>query len=152
MSKLSEQGINNFYKGYNCAQSVVLTFKDILNLDEDTLLKLASGFGGGIGRLREVCGAFSGAIMVISLVKGYYELNDDLKDEHYKRVQQLGKRFKEINKSLYCRDLLELDHESDDYHASRRNDEYYNKRACCVKAIESAVLLTEEELKDKWQE
>ena len=91
----------NFKNGYNCAQSVCLAFVDKLNLDEKTILKLSSSFGGGMGRLREVCGAVSAMFIIAGILKGYDASNDDaLKANHYKLIQDLAQKFK--NKHKYA--------------------------------------------------
>ena len=70
---------SNFLKGYNCAQSVALAFKDELNMEEKTIALLVSGFGGGMGRMREVCGCVSGMVFVLSYLYGYSEPKDNQK-------------------------------------------------------------------------
>ena len=97
----------NFKAGYNCAQAVVLAFKEELGIDAETLLKLSSSFGGGLARLREVCGAVSGGAMVLGILGGYTSPTDNTsKTEHYKRVRQFTEAFKEENGSIICRELL----------------------------------------------
>ena len=84
-----------FLQGYNCAQAVFLAFADVTGFDKETALKLSSSFGAGMGCLREVCGAVSGAFMVAGLLWGYDELNDARKKEHYALVQEIARRFEE---------------------------------------------------------
>ena len=104
-----ELGETYFKQGYNCAQSVVLAFIDKLNVDEKTALTLISGFGGGFGRMREVCGAVSGMVAVLSAVEGYSNPTDnDAKMELYKKIQTLMGEFKNENGSYICRELLSL--------------------------------------------
>ncbi len=96
-----------FRNGYNCAQAVLMAFADVTGLEPDTAARLASSFGGGLGRMREVCGAVSGASMVLGLVKGYADPTDaDAKKAHYHLVQEFARRFREKNGSIICRDLL----------------------------------------------
>ena len=84
-----------FKEGYNCAQSVFLTYADKYGFNKDTALKLSSSFGGGMGRLREVCGAVSAMFMIAGLESGYIENNnDEIKAEHYTRIQNLANEFK----------------------------------------------------------
>lgn len=84
-----------FREGYNCAQSVVLAFAEEMNMDEKTAAKLSSSFGGGMGRLREVCGAVSGMFLVAGMIKGYDCPDDDEnKAEHYRLIQSLAEEFK----------------------------------------------------------
>lgn len=131
--------IENFLSGCNCSQAIMLAFCDITGLDEKTALKLSSSFGGGMGRLREVCGAFSGILMVVGCLYGYDEVkNPELKKEHYKRVQELAEAFKKATKgisksdgSIVCRELLGLNKdENSDFTPTERTPEFYRKRPC----------------------
>lgn len=131
MSQRSDRVKELFESGYNCSQSVVLAFKDELNLDEKTLAMMASCFGGGMGRLREVCGTVSGMFMVYGLMNGYYIPKDNVhKTENYKAVQELAAEFKRRNGSIICRELLGLDKPEGTYIPSERTEEYYKKRPC----------------------
>ena len=124
-------GEKYFKMGYNCAQSVVLAFKDILGIDEKTAVTLVSGFGGGFGRMREVCGAVSGMTAVLSALEGYCDPgNDTAKMELYKKVQALMKEFKEINGSYICHELLSLSEGASSPVPEKRTDAYYKKRPC----------------------
>lgn len=126
-----EQAKEYFYEGYNCSQSLVLAFKDLINLDEETLVKLASSFGGGMGRLREVCGAVSGMFMVIGILYGYSDpQNGGSKAEHYGRVQELANRFEAKYGSIVCRELLGLTQKHDAPTPEARTKDYYAKRPC----------------------
>ena len=90
-----ELGISYFKQGYNCAQAVVKTFASEIGIDEDIAIKLISGFGGGFGRMREVCGAVSGMVAVLSAVKGYSNPTaNQEKMDLYKTVQSLMNEFK----------------------------------------------------------
>ena len=96
-----------FREGYNCAQAVFIAFCDKTGFDKDLAAKTASSFGGGLGRMREVCGAVSGAAMVLGVLKGYADPADhDAKKAHYALVQEFARRFKEYNGSIICRELL----------------------------------------------
>lgn len=119
-----------FLKGYNCSQAVVLSFKDKLNLDESTLLKISSPFGGGMGRLREVCGTVSGMFMVLGLLYGYDEADQDAKKKLYERVQELAKQFELDNGSIVCRELLGLSEKHSIATPDARTSQYYKKRPC----------------------
>jgi C_GCAxxG_C_C family probable redox protein len=97
-----------FESGYNCSQAVFGAFSDLTGLDIDTAMKLSSSFGGGMGRLREVCGAVSGMFMVLGMLYGYSDPDDkEAKSEHYKRIQALAGEFKQIHGSIVCRELLD---------------------------------------------
>lgn len=126
-----ETAMANFRKGYNCSQSIVLTFADLLPVEEKTLLSLASSFGGGMGRLREVCGAVSGMFMVAGILYGYDgPETGEVKAEHYARIQELAHRFEEKNGSIVCRELLGLNVRHDVPVPEARTEEYYKKRPC----------------------
>ena len=138
-----------FKEGYNCAQAVFLAFADDLKIDKNTVIKLTSSFGGGMGRLREVCGAVSGMFMVVGMFKGYTDpKNNNAKIEHYKMIQELAKRFKEINNSIICRELLGLSVKSESPTPQLRTDEYYKKRPC-VKFVGDAARILEEMIRQE---
>lgn len=126
-----ELGEKYFLEGYNCAQSVALAFSSEVGLDNDTLLKVISGFGGGFGRMREVCGAVSGMVFVISSVCGYVSPTDnDNKMALYKKVQDLMNKFKEQNGTYICRELLSLPDGPSTPTPEKRTETYYKKRPC----------------------
>lgn len=127
----AELAMAYFEEGYNCSQSVFLAFCDEYDMDFEIALKISSSFGGGMGRLREVCGAVSGMFMVAGLIYGYTDpQNHKAKTEHYERIQLLAKEFKEKNKSILCRDLLGLGAGTDNPEPELRTPEYYKKRPC----------------------
>ena len=139
-----EKAMQRFHDGYNCAQSVVLAFEDMLTIDVDTALKMASPFGGGMGRLREVCGSVSGMFMVLGFLKGYTEPeNYDGKKELYERVQELARRYEEANGSIVCRDLLGLEVKKEAATPEKRTEQYYKKRPC-VELVGSATEILEQ--------
>lgn len=126
-----EMAMANFMKGYNCSQSIVLAFSDMLDIDEKSLLKIASSFGGGMGRLREVCGSVSGMFMVAGLLYGYDgPETGQVKADHYARIQELAHRFEEQHGSIVCRELLGLNVRHDVPVPEARTTEYYKKRPC----------------------
>lgn len=119
-----------FLEGCNCSQAVFCAFSDLVGLDIDFAKKLSSGFGGGMGRLRETCGAVSGMVMAASAIYGYSDTSDpELKHECYKLVQALCKRFREEAGSISCRELLGLSGASDPY-SPPRTEEFYKTRPC----------------------
>lgn len=131
MGIYSEKAVNNFKSGYNCAQSVFLAFAEDFGLDKETALMLSSSFGGGMGRLREVCGAVSSMFAIAGLKEGYVSPNDDeAKAKHYERIQALAKIFKTRFGTIICRELLELPEGADSPIPSKRTDEYYKTRPC----------------------
>lgn len=134
-----------FEEGYNCSQAVVLAFAENFGLDKKTAVMIASPFGAGMGRLREVCGAVSGMFMVLGLKYG----NDDPKNfqaktELYKKVQNLAESFKQENGSIICRELLGLPQKGASAPVpEKRTEEYYKKRPCS-QIVEYAADLLEE--------
>ncbi|MEG0895407.1 MAG: C-GCAxxG-C-C family protein [Oscillospiraceae bacterium] len=140
----SQKAVDYFKQGYNCCQSVFAAFADEMNLDFETALRLSSSFGGGMGRLREVCGAVSGMFMVAGMLYGYCELDDTKKMEHYKLIQELANKFKQKNyDTIICRELLkELSVDSSPI-PSKRDAEYYKVRPC-VKFVEDATEILDE--------
>jgi C_GCAxxG_C_C family probable redox protein len=104
-----EKAENLFQSGYNCSQSVIGALSGELGADFDAVLRLAQPFGGGMGRMREVCGAVSGMLMALGMASGSSDASDkDAKDREYALVQQLASRFRERNGSILCRELLGL--------------------------------------------
>ena len=137
-----EAAMANFMKGYNCSQSVVLAFADMFDIDEATLSKLSSSFGGGMGRLREVCGSVSGMFMVAGLLYGYDgPETGQLKADHYARIQELARRFEEKHGSIVCRELLGLSVRHDVPVPEARTSEYYKKRPCPEMIGDAAEIL-----------
>lgn len=133
-----------FKSGYNCAQSVFCTFAEDVGMDFETALKLSSSFGGGMGRLREVCGAVSAMFMIAGLKYGYTSNNDDItKENHYAIVQALGKIFEEQNGSIICRELLELDVKHDVPKPNARTEEYYATRPCEEFVVSAVKIISE---------
>lgn len=131
VQKYKERAVENFYKGYNCTQSVMLAFSDLHHMDEKTSLLISSSFGGGMGRLREVCGAVSGMFMVAGLLYGYDGPKQyEEKKEHYERIQYLAQQYQKENGSIVCRELLGLGNGKDAPAPSKRTKEYYKKRPC----------------------
>ena len=147
----SETARELFLKGYNCSQAVLCAFEDVTGLDRETAAKLASSFGGGMGRMREVCGCVSGALMVLGLARGYAvpepgSAGDDvheLKKNHYALVQEFAKRFREKNGSIICRELLTGVNTTPGCEPEVRTDEYYKKRPCPDLAACAAKILDE---------
>ncbi len=148
----AEKAVDAFYEGYNCAQSVVKAFADHpkvkeLGLSEERFLALASSFGGGMGRLREVCGAVSAMFMIDGLLEGYgTPETGDVKKAHYARVQDLAKAFKEQHGTIICRELLGLPEGASDPEPAPRTDRYYDTRPC-PHLIRSAAMILAEKLK-----
>ncbi len=132
-----------FESGYNCAQAVLLAFCDELGLEKETAIMISAPFGGGMGRLREVCGTVSGMNMALGMFFGKYEPKDNSKKaELYKTVQQLAEQFKADNGSIICRDLLGLRIEGKDKPVpEKRTESYYKARPCSELCRYAADLL-----------
>lgn len=131
-----------FEQGYNCSQAVFGAFAEELGVDFDVALKLSSSFGGGMGRMREVCGAVSGMLMVAGIKYGYNSPSDDVsKSEHYRLVQELANEFKEKHDSIICRELLNLNVEIDSPEPSPRTAEYYKTRSCADFVYDAAEII-----------
>ena len=143
-----EKAMQSFLDGYNCSQCMMLAFEDYLTIDIDTALKIASPFGGGMGRLREVCGSVSGMFMVFGFLKGYSDpSNYDEKKELYAHIQELGRRFEEENGSIVCRELLGLNTKHDSATPEKRTENYYKKRPC-AELVGSATDILEQYLNE----
>ena len=132
-----------FKSGYNCAQAVIGAFCDDLGLDFDTTMKLSEGFGGGIGRMRLTCGAVSGMVMVAGMMLSRGEKEGDTRMEVYGKVQELAEKFKEMNGSIVCAELLG-ENTNTKPKPDARTDAYYKKRPC-VELVKDAVKIVEEE-------
>ncbi len=137
-----EKAMALFCEGYNCAQSVVLAFSDLVDVDEATLSRMSCSFGGGIGRLREVCGAVSGMSMVAGLLRGYEgPESGSVKVNHYTLVQNLAKAFEAQNGAIVCRELLGLQQKHDDPTPEMRTEQYYQSRPCAELVGSAAEIL-----------
>ena len=142
----AEKARNLFKDGYNCAQAVVLAFEDVTGLDHTIATKLSASFGGGMGRLREVCGAVSGCFTVLGILMGPEDPNDyGAKKAHYAIIQEAAAKFREANGSYICRDLLQLDGASAPA-PEARTEEYYTRRPC-DEYVAMAAAITEEMLR-----
>ncbi len=137
-----ERAVDNFMNGYGCCQSVVAAFADLYGLDATMAKRIGAGFGGGVGRLRMMCGAVSGIVILAGLDSGQTEGDDrEGKSACYKVVQDLLGKSKAQNGSLICAELLGLkgyEKAISSYVASERTAEYYKTRPC-VAQVESAA-------------
>ena len=141
-----EQAYEYFKSGYNCCQSIAAAYADVLGLSPEMAARLSSGFGGGMGRLREVCGAVSGMVFVASAVKGYSDPKDNArKKELYALIQKLAGEFERENGSIVCRVLLGLSVKKDVPTPSERTESYYQKRPC-GELVRMAAEILEKEL------
>ncbi|MBO5548798.1 MAG: C_GCAxxG_C_C family protein [Prevotella sp.] len=146
------RAVDYFMQGYGCCQSVVAAFSDLYGMDEEMALKVGAGFGGGVGRLRMMCGAVSGLVVLAGLDCGETDgSNREGKSACYKVVQDLLEQFKQANGSIICAEILGLQgHEKavSTYEASPRTAEYYKTRPCAAK-VESAARIFANYLRQK---
>lgn len=142
----SEQAKALFHRGANCAQAVLGAFASECGLTEETAFRIASGFGGGIGRMREVCGAVSGMVLTANFLCGQSDISDkSAKDAHYARIRILTDAFRKNTGSVVCRTLLGLDKEQVDQTVSEeRTQQYYKKRPCAELVALAAEILEKE--------
>lgn len=141
MGKKGEMATALFYQGYNCSQSVAAAFCEETGLDRALMLRLSVGLGGGMGRLREVCGAVSGAALVLGLLYG--DDSPTSKAVVYPMVQQLAGQYRAENGSIVCKELLGLTKPEGSPMPEARTPEYYKKRPCPALIARMADLLAE---------
>ena len=141
--------------GYNCCQAVVLAYCDLFGMDEKTAASLSSGFGGGMGRMREVCGSVSGMVMLSGMLSPADNPSDKAgRTANYALVQEVAGEFRNINGSIICRELLGLDKKPAEGQAtsespvpSDRTAEYYKKRPC-EELVKISARITGERIKN----
>lgn len=148
MTEREKQAVKNFADGHNCAQSVLMAYADVLGLTQAQAAMVAVGHGGGMGRLRLHCGAFSAAVMLAGALEG----TDGAKKEHrpmtYARVQEIHRRFVEKNGTVSCAELLGRAGVPEDPTPEERTPEYYAKRPC-ARIIRSACQIIDDMLAEK---
>lgn len=143
MDRVNE-AVSLFEEGYNCCQSVFAAFSDRYGLDRETALKISASFGGGMGRMREVCGTVSGMALVCGLETGSTDGRDsDAKKHNYEVMRELADRFRENNGTIICRELLGLDRAPQSARPEERTADYYKKRPCKRLVQEAAEILTQ---------
>lgn len=131
-----------FLSGYNCAQAVAVAFHEELGLTEPQAAKMVSAFGGGMGRMREVCGAVSGMLFVLGALYGYDSPGDDVrKKKLYGEVQALAGKFRQENGSIICREILK--NPPADPNPTPRTADFYAKRPCARMVMTAARLMEE---------
>ena len=147
MSK-KDEAMALFKSGANCSQAVLGAFAEECGLSQSEAMRLASGFGAGMGRMREVCGAVSAMVLVANLKYGSDDLQDKkAKDDHYTLIQKLADEFKKENGSIVCRELLNLaKNENTSPISEARTENYYKKRPC-VELVGMAAEILENNLK-----
>ena len=131
-----------FLKGYNCSQAVALAYADIAEVDAELLATIAAPFGGGMGRLREVCGAVSGMTLLAGFISPSPKCDDaEAKRANYTLVQEFAEQFRKRNGAIVCRTLLGLDRPKDEPTPSERTAEYYKKRPCADLVYDAAEIV-----------
>ena len=135
-----ERAVELFVEGYNCAQAVAAAFGDLTGLDEKTAARMASCFGGGMGRMREVCGAVSGMLMVAGVLYGYDDPKATReKRELYAQVQAMAGQFRQELGSIVCRDLLK--NPPSDPNPTPRTEQFYKDRPCARMVATAARIM-----------
>jgi len=135
LEKRTEQALTYFNDGYNCSQAVFMAYSDLYNMDKELAAKISSSFGGGMGRLREVCGAVTGMFMVLGLHYPATDVKDKAaKTTNYAAVQRTAAEFKQEMGSFICADLLKIKRAPENPTPSERNVKYHALRPCdrCV--------------------
>lgn len=134
-----------FLEGYNCSQSVFCAFCDRFGIEEETAKKISAGLGGGVGRMREVCGAVTASAMVLGSICAPIDGNDaESKKKNYELVREFSDRFLERHSSVVCREMLKLDVKMENTaKPDDRTAEYYKKRPC-LKVVEDAAEILED--------
>lgn len=141
MSERSEKAKELFKSGYNCSQAVLGVFCEECGMNFETAMKISSSFGGGMGRMREVCGTVSGMFMAAGLMFSPGNNSPEAKKNQYEIVQELAGIFKERNGSIICRELLNGIENSNSPVPSERTQSYYKKRPCIELVAESVEIL-----------
>ena len=147
-----QRAVELFMQGYGCCQSVVCAFADLYGLDEEMALRIAAGFGGGVGRMRMMCGTVSALVILAGLERGQTRGEDrEGKAACYQLVRELLETFKQRNGSIICADLLQMQGvkaETNTAQPDERNAEYYRIRPCARK-VESAARVFAEYLSNQ---
>ena len=147
ISERAKQAVRNFAQGCNCAQSVLLAYADVLGLTQEQAAMVSVGFGGGIGRLRDNCGAFSAAVMLCGVLEGPEGALKEHRRETYARVQEMYRRFLQVNGSICCSELLGRAKGPEVPTPDARTPEYYRSRPC-ARIIRRACGIIDEMLEE----
>ena len=147
ISERAKQALRNFASGCNCAQSVLLAYHDLLGLTREQAARVSVGFGGGIGRLRDNCGAFSAAVMLVSAMEGPGSEDKSRRPQTFARVQEIHRRFVAANGSICCAELLGRARAPEAPTPDARTAEYYRARPC-AKIIRRACAVIDEMLEE----
>ncbi len=149
MTPHEKKAVELFRAGCNCSQAVFTAFCDVTGIDEKTALRMSSSFGGGLGRLREVCGAVSGMSLAAGVLWGYDNIEDkSYKTEHYALVAGMAHKFSDIFGTYICKELLGIKNYTYSPVAEDRTSEYYLTRPC-EKCIAAAARILDEEIEKR---
>lgn len=144
-----EQAVRTFEEGYTCAQAVFVTYADVFGMERETALKLSSPMGGGVGRMREICGVVSSMAMLAGLKEGNTDPeNEDAKEQIYLLTRQMAEKFRQANGSIVCRELLGVEGMEESARPSKRTPEWYATRPCRRLVAEAARIIEEMLLED----
>lgn len=147
MGKREEQAAANFLAGCNCAQAVLMAYADVLGLTQEQAALVSVGHGGGMGRLRLHCGAFSAAVMLAGALEGAEGAKKEHRPQTYARVQEIHRRFVERNGTISCAELLGRAKVPENPNPEERTPEYYRRRPC-EGVIRSACQIIDEMLEE----
>ena len=143
MESKENKAIQSFRSGANCAQAVLTAYSDDLNLDKDLAMSISSGFGGGMGRLQETCGAVTGAFMVLGIHNSNrFTDNQDKKEKTYSMIQKFSQKFQSIHGSIHCSSLLNCDLKTSEGQTYMKENKLVEK--VCEKCISTSIGLLEE--------
>lgn len=144
----AEKACQLFAEGRNCSQAVFTAFCDVTDIDKELALRLSSSFGGGMGRMREVCGTCSAMFMIAGILYGYTSRNDiDEKAEHYRRIQYLAQEFRNQHETINCLELLKYLNVNKNPEPEKRTEQYYKVRPC-IKFVRTAAEILDKYIKE----
>ncbi|MGL5317710.1 MAG: C-GCAxxG-C-C family protein [Bacteroidales bacterium] len=139
-----EKAVAYFKEGYNCSQAVFMAYADLFDIQPELAKAIPTSMGGGMGRLREVCGAVSGMFLLVSLKYPVLKGDDkETKKKNYTTVQQLAEVFTKKNGSIVCRELLQLDVKTQEPTPEDRTETYYKRRPCVEYVADAARIFGE---------
>jgi C_GCAxxG_C_C family probable redox protein len=143
MKTKTDQAIISFRTGLNCSQAVLAAFSDDLGIDENLSLNISCGFGGGMGRLQETCGAVTGSFMVLGIYNGKkYSDNTDKKESTYLMIQDFARKFKSLHGAIDCKSLLKCDLSTREGRLFAKENSFYE--TVCEKCISDSINIIEE--------
>ena len=138
------QAVATFESGYTCAQAVFITYADLFGMDRETALKLSSPMGGGVGRMREICGVVSAMALLAGLKEGNTDPENEAgREQIYVLTRKLADKFKEKNHSIICRELLGIEGMEESAKPSARTKEYYESRPCSRLVADASEIIEE---------